>query len=92
MNFHSSKHSKPWIFDDFKHMKIIKSSKFPESSPESRHHPTSMKTLSETLSVGSCTRGRRWPQFTTGWWCNNHLEKYESIGRIIPYINIYYGK
>jgi len=25
--------------------------------------------------------------FTTGWWCNNHLEKYESqLGRTIPYI------
>ena len=22
----------------------------------------------------------------TCWWCNNHLEKYESMGRIIPYI------
>ena len=21
-----------------------------------------------------------------GWWCNNHLEKSESMGRIIPYI------
>jgi len=34
------------IVDYFKHMKIIKSSKFPwENSPESRRHPTSMKTL-----------------------------------------------
>ena len=23
----------------------------------------------------------------TGWWCNNHLEKYESMGRITSHIN-----
>jgi hypothetical protein len=22
----------------------------------------------------------------SGWWCNNHLEKYSSMGRIIPYM------
>ena len=22
----------------------------------------------------------------SGWWCNNHLEKYYSMGRIIPYM------
>ena len=22
----------------------------------------------------------------TGWWCNNHLEKYEFVNGIIPYI------
>jgi len=26
------------------------------------------------------------PLKTSGWWCNNHLEKYESMGRIIPII------
>jgi len=26
------------------------------------------------------------PLKTSGWWCNNHLEKYESMGRIIPTI------
>jgi len=26
-------------------------------------------------------------EFTiSGWWCNNHLEKYEAMGRIIPCI------
>ena len=24
--------------------------------------------------------------YNAGWWCNNHLEKYWSMGRIIPYI------
>jgi len=26
------------------------------------------------------------------WWCNNHLEKYQSIERIIPYIYIMENK
>jgi len=24
-----------------------------------------------------------------GWWCNNHLEKYESMGRMTSHILIY---
>jgi hypothetical protein len=29
--------------------------------------------------------GNQRPWNITGWWCNNHLEKYKSTGRIIPY-------
>ena len=33
-------------------------------------------------------------EYISGWWCNNHLEKYEFVNGKddIPYIYIYYGK
>jgi hypothetical protein len=40
----------------------------------------------KTMKNGGLTNFTMKNGSITGWWCNNHLEKYESMGRMTSHI------